>query len=132
MAGMAFKGGLSGIFIGLFGLPFFVVTLLSGMALIYLPLNSLNVNISPGKISVLRSLLFIPVYRRVMQRNEISGLSIKRSGSTGQGVTKVEHFKLLAKHKNGQTVTIAEDLDGQNVASHFRDYIAQRISVDVE
>jgi len=61
---------------------------------------------------------------------DISYLSIKRSGSSGQGVNKVMHFKLLAQDKKGKSVTIAEDLDGKDVAGHYRDYLAQRLNVE--
>ena len=78
---------------------------------------------------MLRRLLVIPVYWRRLRRNEISHLSIKRSGSTGQGVDKIEHFKIRAEDKQGKKVTLAEDIDGEDVAMHLRDYLAQRIGV---
>ena len=93
MANMASDGGLFGIFILIFGIPFFLVALVAVIATVYLLFNNLSVEISPGEVSVLRRLLFIPVYRRLLKRNDISHLSIKRSGSTGQGVDKVEHFR---------------------------------------
>lgn len=130
IAGMALQGGLFGIFTGLFGIPFFLVALLTGLATIYLLFNNLSVSISSDNVSVLRRLLFIPVYRRTLSRNEISHLSIKRSGSTGQGINRIEHFKLKVHDKNGRTVTLAEDLDGKDVAAHFCDYLAQRIGVE--
>ena len=95
-------------------------------------IKNLSVEISPGEVSVLRRLLFIPVYRRLLKRNDISHLSIKRSGSTGQGVDKIEHFKIRAQDKQGKQVTLAEDIDGADVATHFRDYLAQRIVVAVK
>ena len=45
-------------------------------------------------------------------------------------MNKIEHFKLLAQDKKGKSVTIAEDLDGKDVAGHFRDYLAQRLNVE--
>ena len=80
---------------------------------------------------VLRRLLFIPIYRRHLRVDEITRLSIKRSGSTGQGVAKIEHFKLLAHDRFGKSITIAEDIDGEDVASHFRDYLARLLDVEV-
>jgi len=132
MANMASGGGLFGIFILIFGIPFFLVALVAVIATIYLLFNNLSVEISPGEVSVLRRLLFIPVYRRLLKRNDISHLSIKRSGSTGQGVDKIEHFKIRAQDKQGKQVTLAEDIDGADVATHFRDYLAQRIVVAVK
>ena len=129
MVDMASGGGLFGIFITVFGIPFFLVALVAAIATIYLPLNNLRVDIESGEVSVLRRLLFIPVYRRRLGRRDISHLSIKRSGSTGQGVDKIEHFKIRAEDKQGKKVTLAEDIDGEDVAMHLRDYLAQRIGV---
>ncbi len=129
MADMASGGGFFGIFIAIFGLPFFLVALLATIAVIYLPFNNLKVEIESGEVSVLRRLLFIPVFWRQLRRDEISHLGIKRSGSTGQGVDKIEHFKIRAEDKQGSKVTLAEDIDGEDVALHLRDYLAQRIGV---
>ena len=122
-------GGIFGIFIGIFSLPFVAVALLSSVAMIYLLFNNLRVRIGPGEIEVLRRLLFIPVYSRRLRREELSHLSIRSSGSTGQGVEKIKHFKIHAFDRKGDRVTIAEDIDGEDVALHFRDYLAQRIGV---
>ena len=132
MADMASGGGLFGIFITIFGIPFFLVALVAAMATVYLPFNNLVVDIEPGEITVLRRLLFIPIFRRQLRRDDISHLSINRSGSTGQGVDKIEHFKIRAEDKQGNQVTIAEDIDGEDVAVHLRDYLAQRIVVAVK
>jgi type II secretory pathway component PulF len=114
----------------LFSIPFLLVGIVAGLATIYLALNSLSVRIQPGSVSVTRRLLFFPVYSRLLETSDISHLSTKRSGSTGQGVDKIQHFKLLAHNHSGKSVTIAEDLDGEDVAAHFRDYIAQRLNLE--
>jgi hypothetical protein len=126
---MISDGGLFGIFIAIFAIPFFLVALVAAGATIYLPFNNLSVSIQPGEVSVLRRLTVIPIYRRHLQRADISHLSIKRSGSTGQGVDKIEHFKIHAVDTKGGKVTLAEDIDGEDVAMHFRDFLAQRIGV---
>lgn len=119
-----------GVLIGLFSIPFVLVALVASIATFYLPFNNLRVTIQPGQITILRRLLFVPVFYRQLNTGEISHLSIKRSGSTGQGVDKVEHFKLRAHDQAGKTITLAEDLDGEDVAGHFRDYIAQRLNIE--
>ena len=126
------SGGLFGIFIAIFSIPFFLVAVVATIAVIYLPFNNLSVSIQPGEVSVLRRLLVIPVYRRQLQRGDISHLSIKRSGSTGQGIDKIEHYKIHAVDTKGSKVTLAEDIDGEDVAIHFRDFLAQRIGVAVK
>ena len=132
MLGMIGAGGLFGIFIAIFSIPFFLVALLAAFAAIYLPFNNLSVTIQPGEVSVLRRLLVFPVYHRRLQRGDISHLAVKRSGSTGQGADKIEHYKIHAVATGGKKVTVAEDIDGEDVAKHFRDYLARRIGVAAE
>ena len=130
MAGMMAGGGFFGIFIAIFSIPFFLVALAASIATIYLPLNNLLVRVQPGEVSVLRRLLFIPIYRRRLQRADISSLSTKQTGSTGQGINKITHFKIRAQDTRGSHVTLAEDIDGEDVAAHLRDFLAQRIGVN--
>jgi len=129
MFDMARADGLFGIFMALFALPFFLVALFAAIATLYLPLNNLCVDIEAGRVTVMRRLLFVPIFARRLSRNDIAHLEIKRSGSTGQGIDKVEHFKIRAKDKQQRHVTLAEDIDGEDVAMHLRDYLAQRIGV---
>ena len=130
MADMAGAGGLFAIFIAVFMIPFLLVALVAAIAALYLPFNNLRVTIAAGEVSVLRRWLFIPVFRRRLVPGDISHLEIKRSGSTGQGVDKITHFKIRAQDKNASSVTLAEDIDGEDVALHLRDYLAARIGVE--
>jgi uncharacterized membrane protein len=102
MASMASEGGIFGVFITLFGLPFFLVALLAMVATVYLSLNNLRVDISSSEVTILRRLLFIPIFRRQLNRNEIAHLSLKNSGSTGQGIEKIRHFKIKVQDKSGR------------------------------
>ena len=115
----------------LFGLPFFLVALIASIAMIYLLFNNLRVDITSGTVTVLRRLLFIPILQRQLNISDISHLSVKRSGSTGQGVDKIEHFKVQLHDNSGKSLTLAEDLDGKDVATHFRNYLAQRLNVEL-
>jgi hypothetical protein len=124
--------GFFGVFIGFFSIPFVLVALIATIATIYLPLNNLRVTIGRNQVTILRRLLFIPIYYRQLVWSDIDHLTLKRSGSTGQGVDKIEHFKVKAKLKRGGTVTLAEDLDGDTAAGHFRDFLAQRLNVQTE
>lgn len=126
---MAFESGWAGIFIGLFSIPFLVVAIVAGVASIYLPFNNLRVSIDANQVTVLRRLLFIPVLYQKVDLEEIRSLSIKKSGSTGSGVGKVEHYKLHALDKAGTTLTLAEDIDGEDVALHFKEYLARRLKL---
>jgi hypothetical protein len=129
MLGSSFSGGGFVILIGLFSIPFVLVALVASIAAIYLAFNNLHVTIGAGQVSVLRRLLFIPIFYRRLNASDFSSLSIKRSGSTGQGVDKIEHYKLLGHMQQGNPVTLAEDLDGEDVAGHFRDYLALRLNL---
>ena len=128
---MVLKGGAMGVFIGLFSVPFVLVAFLASLATVYLPFNNLRVRIARNEITVLRRLLVIPVFYRRLNVTDVSYLTIKSTGSTGQGIDKVGHFKVLAHDRNGKKVTLAEDLDGEAVAGHFRDYLAGRLNVEV-
>jgi hypothetical protein len=130
MIGMALESGGFGILLALFCIPFLLVAIIAAIAVVYLAFNNLSVQIKPDQVSVTRRLLFFPVFSRLLNTRDITRLSIKRSGSTGQGVDKILHFKLMAHDNNGKTVTIAEDLDGEDVAAHFRDYIARRLNLE--
>jgi hypothetical protein len=127
---MALEGGFMGVFVGLFSVPFVLVAIAASLATIYLPFNNLRVRIARADITVLRRLLFIPIFYRRFRASDLSHLSIKRSGSTGQGVERVRHFKVLAHDRRGGRVTLAEDIDGEDVAGHFRDYLARYLNVE--
>jgi hypothetical protein len=131
MIAMAVEQGGWGFMMVLFGLPFFLVALIASMAMIYLLFNNLRVDITSGTVTVLRRLLFIPILHRQLDVGDISHLSVKRSGSTGQGVDKIEHFKLQLHDNAGKSLTLAEDLDSKDVATHFCNYLAQRLDVEL-
>ncbi|MFT5173705.1 MAG: hypothetical protein ACI8W7_001883 [Gammaproteobacteria bacterium] len=130
MISMALGGGGFGIFIGLFCVPFFLVAVVASLAAVYLPFNNLRVSIQHDQVIVLRRLMFMPIFYRRLSTGDLSHLTIKRSGSTGGGVDKIEHFKILAHDKQSKSITLAEGLDGADVAGHFRDYLAQRLNVE--
>ena len=115
---------------GIAGMIAVLVAIVASLATIYLPLNNLRVRIARNDITVLRRLLFVPIFHRRLRVSDLSHLSIKRSGSTGQGVDKVRHFKVLAHDRRGGRVTLAEDIDGEDVAGHFRDYLARHLNVE--
>lgn len=125
----AFSGGWLGILITLFSLPFALVALVAGIAAVYLPLNNLSVSVGRGKLRVWRRLFIVPVYHTVLRANDVKAFTIKRSGSTGQGADKVEHFKIRAVTHKNKTVTVAEDVDGEDLANQFKDFLAQRLGI---
>ncbi len=127
MAFSMFRNKILTIFAAIFS-GGFGFALIASIMTIYLPFNNLCVHIRTNKISVLRCLLFIPIFHRTLSPNDITLLNIIRSDNTGQGVNKIEHYKLQAHDKTGKSVTLAEDLDGEDVATHFRNLIKCSIS----
>ena len=121
--------GFFGYFILLFSLPFILVAFVASLASVYLAFNNLRVSIAQSGITVLRRLLFIPVFYRKFAVSEIAELFLKTSGSTGQGVNKVSHYKIRARLRDGSKITLAEDIDGESTAKHFRDYLVRRLNI---
>ena len=110
-------------------IPFLLFALFASVATIYLLFNNLRVTLTQTEISVLRRLLFIPVYFRRFRPSDIDQLFLKTNGSTGSGVKKIEHFKIRALLRDGSKVTLAEDIDGESAAKHFRDYLVRRFNI---
>lgn len=124
----SFSGsGLFSIFAYLFIIPFAIVAFFGTVIGIYMPLNNLRVRIENGQVTVLRRLLFIPIFYKQVEKGEITSLTTKRAGSTGQGVKKVEHFKINAHLKDGSTMTVSEGVDGADLAKQFADYLMRKI-----
>ena len=123
------ESGFFKYFLWLFSLPFVLVALFATIASVYLAFNNLRVSMTSSEISVLRRLLFIPVFYKKFSPSQIAELFLKTSGSTGQGVNKVAHYKVRARLRDGSKVTIAEDIDGETTAKHFRDYLARRLNI---
>lgn len=83
----------------------------------------------PFAVVVLRRLLFIPIYYKNVDKRVVQSLSLKRIGSTGQGVNKVEHYKIIANMRNNEKMTIAEGVNGEDLAIHFKEYLYKKIKV---
>lgn len=120
--------GFAGIFVMVFSIPFALVALIAGISVIYLPLNNLSVSIAQGTVKAVRRLFIFPIQYNTIPSNEIKYLETKRSGSTGQGSKKIEHFKVILNTIHSKKITIAEDIDGQDLASQFKEFISSRIS----
>lgn len=125
------SGGKSGVFFGLFSIPFALVGIALSILAIYMLFNTLGVYIRPGQVKVLRRLLFIPIHRRKLTTTDISHLDIKKNGSvTHQGRDTINYFELRVHDKAGKSVVIAESLKGKDVAVHFCNYLAQRLNLE--
>ncbi len=127
LSGFGSSGGAFGILAVIFAIPFGLIGLLATIAAIYLPFNNLTVTIGNGQVKILRRLFFIPVLIKRINNHEVHRLSVKSSGSTGQGTKMISHYKVTAHYGVGKTATIAEDIDGVDLANQFKDYLFTRI-----
>ena len=118
----------SDIIFGIVSFPFVIFTLLMITAAIYIPLNSLTAVFAGREITVTRRLLLIPVGSRTMAIEEVKGFEVKRTGSTGQGTTRTEHYKIVAVMRKGKEIAIAESINGRDVARQIKAFLHGRIT----
>lgn len=111
----------------LFSLPFAAVGLIGLISGIYLLLNRLHISIKDGHVTILRTLFIIPIYYKKIDKFKVKELTLKNTGSSGQGTKKNEYFKIQLNSDTGEKITIAETINGKDTAQHFRNYLLQRI-----
>ena len=122
-------GGFMDIFLLLFSLPFAIVGFLASIATIYLPLNNLSVTLTTKKIKAVRRLFIFPIKSDLILSSEVNKIEVKSTGSTGQGASQIKHFKLIAHTKKYKQVTIAEDIDGEDLANQLKQFIFKRLYI---
>ena len=118
-----------GVGVMIFSIPFAIVGLLAAIAAIYVPLNNLRVVIGSGNLKVTRRLFIFPIRRHKLATYDVTRLEVKRSGSTGQGRKRVTHFKISAHTKNKNKITIAEDVDGEDLAYSFKAFLETKLGI---
>ena len=124
-----FGDGGMGLIVMIFSIPFAIVALLATTAAVYLPLNNLRVFIGNGTLQVTRRLFIVPIKRYQLATYDVTRLTVERNGSTGQGSKKVIHFKIAAHTKDKNKITIAEDVDGEDLAYAFRDLLERKLGI---
>ena len=124
-----FGDGAMGVVVMIFSIPFAIVGLLATMAVIYLPLNNLRVAIGHGSLQVTRRLFVVPIRRHQLVSHEVTRLEVKRSGSTGQGRKMLTHFKMTAHTRDNKKITIAEDIDGEELAYSFKAFLERKLGI---
>jgi hypothetical protein len=124
-----FGAGVMGVVIMIFSIPFVIIGLVAAIATIYLPLNNLKVVIGNGTLQVTRRLFIIPIRRYQVANYDVTRLEVARSGSTGQGSRKVMHFKISAHTKDQKKITIAEDVDGEDLANAFKGFLERKLGI---
>jgi len=101
------------------------IAVLAFFAWMYCWFNSLSVVIDDKQVSSTRRMFLIPVKKSHCLLSDIDRFSIKRTGSTNAGADKIEHFKVMACAK-GDEITVAESINGEEVAEAFCHYLAER------
>ena len=104
-----------------------IIGLLATIACIYLPFNNLTTILKNRNIKTRRCWLFFPIKNNSIRSDEIKGIEVKSTGSTGQGVKQIKHYKLIVTTKTFDTVTIAEDIDGEDLAHQLKDFICKKL-----
>ncbi len=122
-------GGAMGIVMFIFSLPFALVGLCASIASLYLPMNNLTTTLKNRKIKVLRRLFIFPIKYSLIENHQIDHIEVKSSGSTGQGVKQIKHFKLVVHTKSSKKVTIAEDIDGEDLANQLKAFICKKLYI---
>lgn len=124
------SGGAMAIGMMIFSIPFALVGLFATIACIYLPFNNLTTTLQNRNVKTRRCWLFIPIKMNFIRGDEIKGIEVKSTGSTGQGVKQIKHYKLMVKTKTFDTVTIAEDIDGEDLAHQLKDFICKKLFIN--
>jgi len=121
--------GAMSIVIIIFSIPFALIGLLSSLAAIYLSFNSLSISLAERRVKAVRRLFFIPIKRSIIAIDDIKDMEVKSAGSTGQGAKQIKHFKIVVHTINNKKFTIAEDIDGEELANQFKDFIFNRLTM---
>jgi len=116
-----------GVVAMIFMIPFGLIGLLAAIATVYMLFNNLTLRITRNHVYVRRSLLVIPVLIKKLKSHEITSMNTKKTGSTGQGNNKIVHYKIEANYSQGSSITVAEDIDGEDLANSFKDFLLKRI-----
>ena len=53
----------------------------------------------------------------------------KTHPTLGQGVNQIKHYQVIAHTTKDKKVTIAEDIDGEDLANQLKDFICKRLLI---
>ena len=85
--------------------------------------------IGNGTLQVTRRLFNVPIKRHRLATYEAVRLGAGRSGSTGRGSRKVAHYKIPADAKDKDRITIAEDVDGEDLAYAYKAFLERKLGI---
>ena len=105
--------------LGLFSLPFIVVTVILFVAGLLLPLHKLEVVVGRTGITIRHQVLFY-TYEANLAPKEIADIQVKRNGSSSDGKTSKVWYKLQAIDMNGLVTTVGDSIAGNSYAKQVR------------
>jgi hypothetical protein len=115
----------------IFSIPFALVALLAFFLTIYLVFNNLTVTVIGRQLEVIRRLLFFPIKTDLIQGGEITHLEVRATKNTRYGKRSSEYCKLIAHTSNNKKVLIAEDIKDVELAKQLKEFISQRLLLNV-
>lgn len=126
-------GGIGGVMTLLFGGLGLLLFLLGAYTLV----NSLEVRIGAGDVTTRRRLLGIPVSTTSVPVDALTGIHMKVTGQTGQGVQAKVRYAIVgivagAGDERGRRITLGDGLRGPGVAEAVAGRIEEATGIAVE
>ncbi len=119
--------GFVDIVMGIIAFPFACSAVFCMIATFNLIFHNLKVTFTRHQIHIRHRLFFIPVWYCFVDYKDVKTLKVKRSGSTGQGTGKTEHFKIIAQTRQNKKLTLARNINGKETAASVKDWLLDRI-----
>jgi len=129
--GVVMAGGFGSMALAtwIFVVPFALVGAPALAGGLYVLFNRLASHVDADGVATTRTVLGLPVMSRVVPRARLTSLRVKRTGSTGSGPARVEQFRVEAVYDRGATTTLAEGIDGADLAQAFAARIGARLGI---
>lgn len=119
--------GVFDLIMGIIAFPFTLLALFCNISILYLLFHNLRVTFAGQTVSIRHRFFLIPVWYQTALFQDIRTVTVKRTGSTGQGTEKVEHYKIKAATRQGKQLTLARNINGKKTADNVREWLNDRI-----
>jgi hypothetical protein len=120
-------GGMVSVVLVTFILPFLLISVFATVCTIYLPFNSLSITITSGNLTAVRRLFGVPISKRFIPTDDITGMDTVNSGSMGQGTKRVEYFKIVCRSRTHKDITVAESIEGRELCDYLASYLTKNL-----
>ena len=112
-----------GFMLTFMGLIFAAVGLPIVLFGIYIPCNTLDVQVAKDVIAVRRSIFGIGLYRKRLAISQIQKLTLKEGGRVQSGGKHTVYFNVIAVSSGGENLVLAEGLDSKSLAEEALRFI---------